>query len=768
MDLFRRYGISLSSSLGRVGVRSLLTSIYEIMKESKIILLVFLACFSISIPIEVSGQSMVIIGRDSFEMYPNPLQAEQVLHDKVYKRIPEGDYIRDIPPYMAWWRLQNDSLFLERIEDCYSTIRSDDHKTVFMDIEGIFDAYLQDGKIFASWYSGELDIAGGECIYQAAMGFRSDYEDQRIYRVENGRVVTEKRYRNIHKKAELSSDDYASSLIATLFNGDRFPELADKYLQTEIQGVPTPEGSLDSVEISVRVVDDRNSYGKDWDDDSERLTDDSFNPYIQELKQCLELVPGWDYLLSRGRVRPSKIWLQNLWEGKGCKAVYPDDPRCRDLTDTLFTNGKACKLKNYPLQYDMNLYARMRSLLRDEFIPLCLRGYTACWEIRDGKLYLISIRGAKSGQAFPLDVVFPGNNGSPVEATWYTGKLHLSSGDKLGQEYPLREICREESFYEVKEGKIVNQTSFNNFYREGDKESYTRCEEEIIDFDWDQFPELKGKMPSCRFTVWPRENGVADSIQITLRVHRREDTPRREEGITDPAHPYMAVYRKALASVTRWDVLSVRGQVQPFEYFIINRRCFSGLKTKECVLENFDVTDGGLHRICVKPKNYEQTLRALKGKITEHLGLLPNDEGGKWGEEWNKWQQEIANKCIPAATRNTIQARIDSSGTVVPPEFWAFLLIDREGNIQNVYFTLSESIYLSLTETQLQEIYNLLMNEKRVSIARGIDFSILTEEGKQKIADAVYYNEQVDMDTPEMRELAEYGLICFPVGERAR
>lgn len=158
------------------------------MKESKIILFVFLVYFNIIVPIEVSGQNMVVIGRDSFQMYSNPLKAEQVLHDEVYKRIPEGDYIRDMPPYVAWWRLQNDSLFLDRIVDCYSTIRSDDHKTVFMDIEGIFDAYLQDRKIFASWYSGELDIAGGECIYQAAMEFRSNYEDQRIYRGENGRV----------------------------------------------------------------------------------------------------------------------------------------------------------------------------------------------------------------------------------------------------------------------------------------------------------------------------------------------------------------------------------------------------------------------------------------------------------------------------------------------------------------------------------------------------------------------------------------------------
>lgn len=422
------------------------------MKESKIILLVFLACFSISIPIEVSGQSMVIIGRDSFEMYPDPLKTKQILHDKVYGRIPEGDYIRDITPYVAWWRLQNDSLFLEKIVDCYSTIRSDDHKTVFMNLEGIFDAYLQDGKIFASWYSGELDVTGGECIYQAAMGFRSDYEDQRIYRVENGRVVSKTIHRNERREAALSGN--IVSLIEILFNGDRFPELADKYMIAKVQVIPRPDGSIDSLGLAVRMVPDKSSISQVRDDDGQWIENDFSNSYIQELKECVLLVPAWDYVKLCGQVHPMPGCELRVWEGKGCKNTYPNSSWNWEFSDMLSMDGDTYKLKNTPLQYDMNLYARMRSLLREEFIPLCLRGYTAHWEIRGGKLFLTSIQGAKSRQVIPLDVIFPGNNGSPVEAKWYTGELYLLTKNSLENNNSIQRNDNEEIVCHIKKGKL--------------------------------------------------------------------------------------------------------------------------------------------------------------------------------------------------------------------------------------------------------------------------------------------------------------------------
>ena len=145
---------------------------------------------------------MILIGRDTFVMYSNPLKINADLNTKVWERIPQnGYYIRDAPTYTGWWRLQNDSLFLEEIEDCQNSMRSDDHKTVLVDIEGIFDAYQRDGNIFASWYSGELDVVGGKHIHYRGFGFGYDYENEWIYRLENGRIVSKAAYRNERKEA---------------------------------------------------------------------------------------------------------------------------------------------------------------------------------------------------------------------------------------------------------------------------------------------------------------------------------------------------------------------------------------------------------------------------------------------------------------------------------------------------------------------------------------------------------------------------------------
>ena len=43
---------------------------------------------------------------------------------KVYDRVYSPPYIRDASAYYGWWRLQGDSLFLEKIEDTYGTMRS--------------------------------------------------------------------------------------------------------------------------------------------------------------------------------------------------------------------------------------------------------------------------------------------------------------------------------------------------------------------------------------------------------------------------------------------------------------------------------------------------------------------------------------------------------------------------------------------------------------------------------------------------------------------
>ena len=97
-------------------------------------------------------------------------------------------------------------------------------------------------------------------------------------------------YRNERKEAKFSWVE-AGDLIETLFNGDRFPELANKYLLAKVRVTPRPDGTIDSLWLAVRVVLDKSAIGQARDDDGQWIENDYSNPYIQELKECVQLVP---------------------------------------------------------------------------------------------------------------------------------------------------------------------------------------------------------------------------------------------------------------------------------------------------------------------------------------------------------------------------------------------------------------------------------------------------------------------------------------------
>lgn len=69
------------------------------MKKSRFVPWIFLACFRVLVPMEVVGQSTVLIERDTFLMYSNPLRADSTLAARVYERVYSPPYIRDVAAY---------------------------------------------------------------------------------------------------------------------------------------------------------------------------------------------------------------------------------------------------------------------------------------------------------------------------------------------------------------------------------------------------------------------------------------------------------------------------------------------------------------------------------------------------------------------------------------------------------------------------------------------------------------------------------------------
>jgi hypothetical protein len=64
------------------------------------------------------------------------------------------------------------------------------------------------------------------------------------------------------------------------------------------------------------------------------------------------------------------------------------------------------------------------------------KGYTAAWEVRDSKLYLIAFDASIEGQPIPMRKLFPKRE-LPIFADWFTGTLHLVSAERERAPYPL-------------------------------------------------------------------------------------------------------------------------------------------------------------------------------------------------------------------------------------------------------------------------------------------------------------------------------------------
>ena len=524
----------------------------------KIVLLFVFSLYCIRF-VGATGQcgEVIIIGRDTLELLTCPIEMDSVLSSKVNERIDKQGFCTGCwRGYVGWWRLENNTLYLEKLFDYH---RSSEDREVCINTKGIFDAYEQDGKIVASWFSGELRVAKGKCISYAHMGFARDYEQEWVYRVEQGKVVSLQVYHNVSKEAAIPAHK-AIYWVADLFNGDQFPELEDKHLYFKTRIIPREDGSIDSLDLETCVVSPDSAlrgYKRNW----KWVKNDFSNPYVQELKTCLELIPRWDYQVIRNEVQACElIWDIAAWKGKGCKA-NDEKNSLKSGADFLSWKDTIYRLREHPLQYDMNLFSRLFPLMRGALSSGCLWKYSARWKIGGSRLYLLSVHQNENAESIPLNNIFSSNLGEPVEAFWYTGKLLLQRGGQLGQGFPLHEIYREEIECEIEKGEVIKRTVYNNFFKKGNSSSQDLCEKKIRDFDWWQFPDLKNKRLCITYVVLPLVDGSADSIHIEIEVEEENAVWKRVK-IEDPQHPYVRICRQMLEEVSSWDVLFARGEVR--------------------------------------------------------------------------------------------------------------------------------------------------------------------------------------------------------------
>lgn len=175
----------------------------KVMKAPFLKYLVVLLVFFVSKNVVATEQfgDLLIVDSDTSWIQSNPL--ETYLENKGARTMGDielqGVCTALWRGYVATWRLENDSLFLIRIQSDYCS-----------EIPTEVDIYseFKSNRVFANWVNSTIAKPDGQII--SSMGYRSIYEGETYYSFENGIVTDEK------KKSYLIRDD------GLIFPGGRF------------------------------------------------------------------------------------------------------------------------------------------------------------------------------------------------------------------------------------------------------------------------------------------------------------------------------------------------------------------------------------------------------------------------------------------------------------------------------------------------------------------------------------------------------------------
>jgi len=87
--------------------------------------------------------------------------------------------------------------------------------------------------------------------------------------------------------------------------------------------------------------------------------------------------------------------------------------------------------------------------------------YTRYWELKDKRLYLVKIETDNQEVEYPLDLLFPQYDGSPIHAKWFSGIVSYRKGDSPAIQLN-REFHEEESVVQFYKGVEIERFVTNH------------------------------------------------------------------------------------------------------------------------------------------------------------------------------------------------------------------------------------------------------------------------------------------------------------------
>ncbi len=251
------------------------------MKNIKALLLVLF----LPLTVVATGQvgDILIWKGDTLTVFSNPLELRKdinSLRPKLFGIKEAGMNTGCWRGYVAEWEIIEDELYLTNLFSC-----SYYQDSVKADLKKVFGAAYKNGKVKASWVTGELLIPKGRLVHYVHQGYDSFYAYELVLSFRKGRLVGQKLYNNSmsHKSIYSENPDSLQKFIYATIDWQRVPNLNDKKERVILLIYSGKTTKPDSVRV-VRGAE------------NEILTN--------EAVRVVSMLPDWDVYYKRGKVYP--------------------------------------------------------------------------------------------------------------------------------------------------------------------------------------------------------------------------------------------------------------------------------------------------------------------------------------------------------------------------------------------------------------------------------------------------------------------------------
>lgn len=265
--------------------------------------------------------------------------------------------------------------------------------------------------------------------------------------------------------------------------------------------------------------------------------------------------------------------------------------------DVIYIDGERWTLMGQPVERDSALFHHLLDVLPQERRHSSgnWQGYTGYWSIRDGQLFLDSIRvGFDFNKSVMATTIFPANNtdgkeippfvpaddmfkvfhdyyvNGEIVASWITGKVRVARGHavKYVHQGYMRKL-EHEQYFTINQGRVTDCVSyqnkiavkgfsieeFNSKYRKQDSESREKIRQ-LIPIPVENYPDLAGVKGFVVNVSDIQVDSLGNLVDCRVKINLKGGNDELKERLSQDA-------KTALMNIRPWKVLFIDNEYVP-------------------------------------------------------------------------------------------------------------------------------------------------------------------------------------------------------------